>query len=332
MAFQDPPYAVEKTDHTARLFRRQFQQAVGAGSGVSRPGDLKVLPLNQPGNGFRVAPGGGIAQSRDTASSARESYGPVNNEEIVITGVPGTGSGQTRRDLVILEITNPAMESVSYPEPTDPEYTGGWLLGSTFARITVIPGVFSAVKSLDQITTGPYRNVTGVTLAAINWPANTTTISAGMIEDLRRVHRPEIVPGRVGSTTPPTAQNLTATAFARWISSAEWPLQIPDGATFVDLRFDVLNAIHMVGDVYGTIGLFVDGELAASGPYAADWTGAQTRQSVFSWGKYRIPPEKAGKTVTFDLRAFKNEGSPGYLRADAQTRAVLDYRFLGEAA
>lgn len=331
MAFDDPPYVVDKSDHSARLFRRQFQQSVGDGSGVSRPGDLKVSALNVPGNGFRVAPGGGVAQSRDTTLSSRESYGPVNNAEIVVTDVPGTGSGDGRRDLVILEITDPAMQSVSYPAPTDPDYTGAWLRGSTFAKITVIPGVFSAVTSLDQITSGPYRNVTGVTLAAINWPASTSTISAAMIQDLRKVHRPAIVPGRVGSTTPPTEQNLTSDTFARWISTATWTLPIPDGATYVDLRFDVLNAIHMQADVYGTIGLFVDGVLAASGPYAADWTGAQTRQSVFAWGKYKLPAGTAGRSVVFDLRAFRNTAT-GYLRADAQTRAVLDYRFLGEAA
>ncbi|WP_156316586.1 hypothetical protein [Leucobacter japonicus] len=236
MAFVDPPYAVAKTDHSARLFRRQFQQSVGEGSGISRPGDLKVQALNVPGNGFRVAPGGGIAQSRDTSTTVRESYGPVNNEEIVVTDVPGTGSGGTRRDLVIVEITDPAMQSVTYPSPADPDYTGAWLLGSTFTKITVIQGVAAGVKSLDQITTGPYANVTGVTLAAINWPVSTATITSAMIEDLRTVQSPRSV--RILRTwAAPSGFSSQITNTSAWPAGGDWwPSE------FVD---DVVGAIDI---------------------------------------------------------------------------------------
>ena len=188
------PYVINGSKHSARLFRRTFQQQVGEGSGVDRPGDLKVQALNIPGDGFRVAPGGGVAQSRDTSASSRESYGPVLDRELVVSGVPGTGSQSPRRDLVILEITDPEMESNIYPEPTSPE---GWQDGDNFARITVIPDVDSLVspearpvKRLEQITNGDWKNVTGVTLAAINWPASTGTVSEAMLEDLRIVQSP----------------------------------------------------------------------------------------------------------------------------------------------
>jgi hypothetical protein len=188
------PHVINGSKHSARLFRRTLQKGQGEGSGVDQPEDLKVLPLNQPGPGFRVTPGGGIAQSRDTESSRRESYGPILDQEITITAVPGTGAQTTRRDLVILEITDPEMASVTYPMP---ETSEGWQDGANFCRITVIPDVNALVpqeqhpvKSLDQITSGQYANVTGITLAAINWPTSTTTISAEMIEDLRVLQNP----------------------------------------------------------------------------------------------------------------------------------------------
>ncbi|QIK63194.1 hypothetical protein G7068_08290 [Leucobacter viscericola] len=188
------PHVINGSKHSARLFRRTLQKENGPGSGVDQPGDLKVLPLNQPGTGFRVMPGGGIAQSRDTDGSRRESYGPILDGELTVTDVPGTGSQTTRRDLIILEITDPEMESVTYLEPVTPE---SWQDGDSFCRITVIPNVDALVPqeqrpvtSLNQIKSGAYANVTGITLAAIDWPKSTATITADMITDLRALQNP----------------------------------------------------------------------------------------------------------------------------------------------
>ncbi len=188
------PWVIDGAKHSARLFRREHQLNVGDGSGIARPADLKVQALAVPGTGFRVAAGGATAQSRDSSAASRESYAVVNDAQIVVSDVPGTGSSGARRDLVILEITDPEMQSKTYPAPSTPE---GWQDGGNFCRVTVIPDVDSMVpaaqrpvKSLDQLTTGAYANVTGVTLAAIKWPASTGTITNAMIEDLREVQSP----------------------------------------------------------------------------------------------------------------------------------------------
>ena len=188
------PWVIDGAKHSARLFRREHQLVVGDGSGVARPADLKVQALSVPGTGIRVAAGGATAQSRDSSSVARESYAVVNDAQITVSDVPGTGSSGGRRDLVILEITDPAMSSKTYPRPSN---DAGWQDGNNFCLVTVIPNVDSLVpaaqrpvKSLDQITTGAWANVTGVTLAAIKWPASTATITNAMIEDLREVQSP----------------------------------------------------------------------------------------------------------------------------------------------
>ncbi|MEV8339205.1 hypothetical protein [Leucobacter sp. NPDC077196] len=333
MAFNDPPYATENTDHSARLFRRQFQQSMGEGSGVSRPSDLKVSALNVPGNGFRVAPGGGVAQSRDTATSARESYGPVNEEEIVVTGVPGTGSGQTRRDLVIVEITDPQMQSVSYPEPTDPEFTGAWLEGSTFCRITVIPGVASSVRSLDEITTGPFANVTGITLAAINWLPSTSTIGPGAsptpglasIEDLREVHSPqEKTVVRAFDISGAAAQPLTSTGV--YPDGATWPLfaeatgeisvEIPAWATQVAWVNTVAGIAVPGGGVaqgwlWMQMGANADPDVRRSNPirWDVDASASRHRVTLVTADTLAIPSGMRGKTVKFYPRGNKSAGS-----------------------
>lgn len=254
MSDLEVPWAIHHSEHSARLARVMTQLVAGDGSGVSRPADLRVRPLNVPGNGFRVAPGGGTAQSRDTDASARESYTPLLGRELTVTDVPGTGSGETRRDLVILEITDPAMQSVTYPAPTDPEYTGGWLDGDNFNRITVIPNVGASVTSLDQITTGYYAHVTGITLAAINWPKSTGTITAAMIEDLRELQNPrrsEVVFARPRVAADDSPQNyLTAsvTTGGEYFPGGggyenEFTVDVPEWATrmVIDARWMAVN-------------------------------------------------------------------------------------------
>lgn len=335
MAFDDPPYVVEKTEHSARLFRRQLQQSVGEGSGVSRADDLKVSALNVPGNGFRVAPGGGVAQSRDTASSARESYGPVNNAEIVVTDVPGTGSGSGRRDLVILEITDPAMQSVSYPKPTAPDYTGAWLQGSTFAKITVIFGVLAGVKSLEQITTGPFRNVTGVTLAAINWPASTSTITSAMIEDLRKVQNPRRRRGLV--TVYPTGAGtegrfMPTTSYNSWpLVSEERPVvDVPVWATKVRIVCTIMGARFSPPASGESLAGLRTG-FASTSPgqntiIAEDAASTAGRHLYAVVGTHAIPASLRGTAQAINVQAVKSSGG-GVWIADYQTSVLIDYEF-----
>lgn len=346
------PWAIEHSSHPARLARRMSQQQLGAGSGVDRPADLKVQALNTPGNGFRVAAGGGIAQSRDTTSSSRESYGTINDAEIEVLGVPGTGSGQTRRDLVILEITDPEMESVTYPEPTDPEYTGGWQLGDSFCRITVIPGVASGVKSLDQITTGPYANVTGVTLAAINWLPSTSTIGNGAvptaglaaIEDLRVVHSPEEktawrafgISGAAQSLTSAVAYPGGQTFPAAAVDDGGLYIPIPDWATQATIVSTLSGvtvpggANNVLGRVWVQVGSDADPDVFRTEPTMWDIaTGVgRHRVTLVTADTVPIPASMRGLERRFYPRGNKTSGPNGEsLVADSGTSVVMQVTF-----
>lgn len=340
MAFNDPPYATAKTDHSARLFRRQFQQSLGEGSGVSRPGDLKVQALPVPGAGFRVAPGGGVAQSRDTATSARESYGPVNEEEIVFSDVPGTGSGQTRRDLVIVEITDPQMQSVSYPEPTDPDFTGAWLDGGSFCRITVIQGVAASVTSLDQIATGPFANVTGITLAAINYLAATSTIQQAMIEDLRKVHSPRSLRvlravnlsdvQRLASTSaPPTGGATFPTEFtgdAGKIRIPSWATRVRVVMTWGSVKFPAGSTA--AGSMWVQVGQNVDPDVFRTQVGSFDANPASRDTWIVADTRF-IPAAMRGQDKWFfpraSLSASQTTANQPYVTASSSI--VLDVEF-----
>lgn len=330
------PYVVNGAKHSARLFRRKSQQDAGEGSGIDRPGDLKVQALNTPGTGFRVASGGGIAQSRDSFSASRESYGVINDAEVTVLDVPGTGSSGARRDLVILEITDPEIESVVYPAPTD---EAGWQDGNNFARITVIPGVSSSITSLDQITTGPFANVTGITLAAINWPSNTATITNALITDLRVVQNP--FSERVWRTVNlAELQRLSATT-AYPTGGQTWPveftgeagkLKIPKRATHARVRMDwgsVRFIIATQGLLWVQVGQNTHPDVQRTKGMSFD-AAATSREPLFVADTIPIPASMRGTEQWFFPRAnlsaaISTESQRPYV--NTSSGIVLDVEF-----
>lgn len=339
----DVPWAIEHAKHPASLARRQAQRQAGTGSGVDRPGDLKVQALNVPGTGFRVAPGGGVAQSRDSTATARESYGPLLRSEMQITDVPGTGSSGGRRDLVILEITDPEMESVTYSEPPDAWGTGGWLDGDNFCRITIIPGVASSVTSLDQITTGPFKNVTGITLAAITWPASTGTITDAMITDLRRLQNPKS--DRVFRPADLTVlQRLDGTGaegvqFPNELTGLIGQIDIPEGMTHARISSTLANvrvpAGASTGQFWVQLGTNADPARVVGPASSFDPAGSSDtyRESWLYGATVAIPAAARGTTKSFIMKARVNASRPEaqQIYIDTAGSAIVDIEFFQQA-
>lgn len=340
------PWVVNGSKHSARLFRRALQQNVGTGSGVSRPEDLKVLPLSVPGTGFRVLPGSGVAQSRDTDTSGRESYGPVLEQELTVSNVPGTGSGEVRRDLVIVEITDPEMKSNAYPRPADDEE--GWQDGDNFCRVTVIPNVNALVpaaqrpvKSLEQIKTGPWANVTGVTLAAINWPASTGTITGAMIEDLRKLQSPksfrsQIVMFPTGAGT--SGRAMPTGGYGSWpFEAGERPMfDVPEWATRVIVTCWVQGVEFRKGSSatdYTYAGMRTVFAATAPGENTIVKerpAGDLTRTIVGVTGVHQIQADIRGTKQYLNVQAYRSSGgTTGNWWVDRESTVLIDYEFTG---
>lgn len=236
MAFMTP-YVVNEAAHSARLFRRQLQQASSGAAGVARPGDLKVSALNVPGAGFRVAPGGVLIPSRD-AGADRETYGVENDSEITVTDVVGTGSQAGRTDMVIVEIMDPEMSAVTYPIPPDP-------LEAPYTQIRVVQNVPATAKTVADVPA--LKNVTAYAIGLIKWPKSTGTITEAMITDLREVavpRRSEVVFAR-----PRIAEDNGADMYLRR-SLADGGEVFPGGAGIPNqFEVDVPEwATHMIID------------------------------------------------------------------------------------
>ncbi|MEB4614006.1 hypothetical protein [Leucobacter sp. M11] len=325
------PYVIDDAEHSARLFRRQFQQSVGEGSGVSRPEDLRVQALNTPGPGFRVGPGGAVIQSRDTTVSARESYGPINDAEVEVLGLDGAPSSGSRRDMVILEIVDPEMDSLTY-DPVE-------AAALNYTRIRVVQGVPASAKTVADVPS--LANVTAYALAAIQYPANVSTIQPNMITDLREVADPfraETAFARPRVAADDSPENYLS---GRDANGGEYfpggggyanqvEIDIPLRATRMIVEADWMSVIYYGGkDAFGNYWVEFGTEYRpntwpskqqyefATQKFAFDTVGKVAGTYRSNWrlmDNVPVPAKLRGKRVTFVFKAG--------LAANAQTQAV----------
>ena len=167
--------------------RRVTQRDTGDGSGVVRPGDLKITQMSVPGAGVRIAVGDVLIQSR-APSAGRETYGGAlttaqNYLGDAGTGIPGTGSSVPpggRRDMVFVEVLDSGLPTFYTPQ-------GEWPVGQSL-KLSIIQNVGAAAQSIEDVPA--LANVTGYALAIITYPASTATITNAMITDIRVLQNP----------------------------------------------------------------------------------------------------------------------------------------------
>ncbi|MFA5608317.1 MAG: hypothetical protein WDA07_14260 [Leucobacter sp.] len=165
--------------HSAESARRALYASTGGMEGVGSGTDLRVMPLATPGQGVRVLVGTALIRSRFVASETETYQGAVITQETVST--TPTGSGSSRSDLVVMMVEDPYANGSTWPEPGDPtEYNP--------FPIRVVSGVPAGTTRLQDVP--GYQNHTAATLARIDFPPSTGTVTAGMIHDLRVLVNP----------------------------------------------------------------------------------------------------------------------------------------------
>lgn len=168
--------------------RRNTQRDAGEGSGVARPGDLKITQMDTPGAGVKIAVGDALIQSR-APGAGRETYGvPLVTSQNYVgdagSGLPGTGSSVPvdgyRRDMFFLEVLDPGLPTFYTPQAE-------WPAGQS-VKLSVIQNVGPTARRIEDVPA--LANVTGLALAAAKYPPSTATVTDAMLEDLREVHSP----------------------------------------------------------------------------------------------------------------------------------------------
>lgn len=327
------PYAMDGTTIPGEGLRRQSQRDAGAGSGVARPGDLKVTQMNTPGTGVRIAAGDDIIQCRAPGRD-RESYSTPNFSAQdwmgdAGTGIPGTGSGSGRRDMIIHEILDPSLPRHYTPQEQ-------WPAGA-YSKISVVPGVAASAKTVADVPA--LNDVTCYELTAINWPAATATITNAMLEDLRVVHTP--FSARAWRTLNLSVlQRLSATT-AYPTGGQTWPseftgevgkIKIPERATHARIRMDwgsVRFIIATQGLLWVQVGQNTHPDVQRTRAMSFD-AAATSREGLFIADTIPIPASMRGTEQWF----FPRGNLSAAISADTQrpyvntsSGIVLDVEF-----
>lgn len=310
------PYVINGAAHSAALFRRQAQRPASDQAGVSRPGDLRVSPLNVPADGFRMAVGGASIPSRYPGRE-RESYGVENADtEITVTGVVGTGSQATRRDAIIVEVLDPNYTAITHEEAAPLNYT----------QVRVVQNVPANAKTVADIPA--LAGVTAYVVSFIDWPKSTGTITAEMLKDPRQVANPqrgERVYARPRIAADDGVQNFLVATVANGGEyfpggggyANEFQVDIPEWATrmVIDARW---MSVYYKQNPYGYFWVEYGDEYrphtwpnkrqyefaTQSFAFNAPNTGADEKTDQWSlMDEVAVPAKLRGKRVTFVFKA-----------------------------
>lgn len=311
--------------------------------GVLGTTDLEVKALATPGGSIRISPGGFVVLGRGSGQFY-EAYMGKNPQDHVVAVAPNN-TASSRSDLLIARVIDPYVAGSPWNIPTD-------RANGPYVEPYIIQGVPSTIRTLRSLG----NNWSAINLARIDIPANTATITQGMIVSLRDrvsaapqqipppttpapvpdidiiIQNPEnefftLIPG------PSSPQDLTTAQlniWRNWPAIAEVTVPIPPWATTMDAQFTIYG-VRVDDDVWGETRLEVgSGEIySGSVVYDHNPTG-WTREPVIAGGRMAIPSSLRGKNKRFRVNARSLDVSSehtGTMRVDRGSLVRLEVVF-----
>ncbi|MEV8344541.1 hypothetical protein [Streptomyces niveus] len=304
MAWDGVPWFVEGTSASEETLRLIADAAVAGGEGVIGPADLVVTALELPGSAVQVGTGAMIARYR-TGGGGQAYAARMPTVELV--DVEPTGADGPRTDLVIARIEDP-YGGEGWPEPEDPS-AGPYV----FTRIlTDVPAGTTSVHQVDDA-------LTAVTLARIDVPAGTSTITQGMITDLRDLARPrsQTISGYLYGVWETPDEVGPLVEWEEFPLGARWTHRAPEWATHATLDVQVTGLRHADAvPARGKLRVTAGEHLGAAAPYAAEAAG---RVSAMARHVFTLDVGERGELVDVTMQGIGTEGIAGVLQADANT-------------
>lgn len=306
MAFDSVPWFIGGgAEHSPAVARMLAYSATNGATGINATGDLRVTALPTPGTALRIAPGGASLENR-YPGGGQQSY-VVRNASATDVEVPATGSSGGATRYVIVRIDDPEFAGAAPSNPKIGPY--------------VRPVVVSSITNLAY----PF-----VVLAKITQPANTATITQGMLTDLRVLANPRTLSVvRSGTVTPEVA--MTSPTGLRW-PSFQPTVEVPSWATYMTMVATIASVGHLGGDTEGTL----SATLGAAG--SSQWRAKNTfwdleqgpnegmRHTLVIGDEGPVAAALRGTTQTLATEARRSAG-PGYLVTKLGTHVVYQVTF-----
>lgn len=312
--------------------------------GVLGATDLEVKALATPGGSVRVSPGGAVILGRGSGQFY-EAYMVKNPDDHVVAIAPNN-TASARSDLLIARIIDPYIAGSPWNIPTD-------RANGPYVEPAIVQGVPSTTRTVRSLG----NNWSAIDLARIDIPANTATITSGMIVSLRgRVSAapqqipPPSMPPPVqdiditiinpenefsylinGPSTEQTLPTASQNVWRNWPAASEVVVPIPTWATTMDVQFSLLNTM-VDDDVWGETRVEVGSGEAYSGSTTYDFnksTGWE-RIQLFAGGRMAVPSGMRGKNKRFRVNARSLDVSSahtGTLKVDRGSLIRLEITF-----
>ncbi|MEU9925164.1 hypothetical protein AB0H51_28415 [Streptomyces griseoluteus] len=317
MTWDPIPWFVEGTMASEETMRLIVDAAVCGGEGVLNPADLLVTALDTPDNAVQVTPGAMVAQRRTVMGGGNQSYA-ARMPTVEQVDIEPTGADGPRSDLIIARVEDP-YGGETWPAPEDPT-VGPYV----FTRvISDVPPGTTSILDIDP-------DSTAITLARVDLPVSTSSITPAMVTDLRQMARPRTssfrryLPG--AWSTPDDVGPIGV--WEEFPLGATWTEKVPAWATHVSVHATITGLLHPdTAEARGQLRVSFEEQHGASMPYGATQAG---RLAVQAGHTFLLDPDDRGQLRDISIEGIGTSGFTGVLRADAYTVVALEVTYLQE--
>ncbi|GAA2439910.1 hypothetical protein [Streptomyces glaucus] len=322
MAWDSVPWFTEGgAEHSSEVARLLAYAAFSGSEGIIGASDLQVKALSTPGSKVQVTTGACAILNRATGAKYQAYAARLPSADTVDIAATGAAA---RSDLIIARIENPYSYGETWNQPANPE-VGPYV----FTR--VISGVPKTTTRVKQVRAGD----SAITLARIDIPANTSTITQSMIKDLREMANPRrrrVVRALRGVwDTPDEVGNVRYPSKEEFPNGARWDIEVPEWATSATIiatwaGLDQRNAKDSYGHLWAQLG---DLETGLTN-YHCDWTGSYQRYTFVGGGTISIPSSMRGNVYDLVLvgAGARDTAYTGVLEADGGSTVFADIEFV----
>lgn len=326
MTFNNAPWAIDGARSTAALARLGVYATGGGRSGVVKPSDLRVLPLAVPGNGLRITSGAGIILNH-YLDDPDEVYAAANpGTHTVLAADMPAAIGSTGYYLVCVVVGDPEFDQSGHPfMPTTiaPEDAADF----EYVRIVIVPCT-AGTTSFEQLG----YDYPAYALARLEIPPTTTTITSGMIVDLRELSQPRSQ-RKVFSQTFSVAYSLNygdgSASYHYWTEFSP-SIAIPPWATKATIICTMSGILATGGSTNGFTRAEIGGLVGPSVPYDEDpvpggYSGGG-KSTLVTAAELDVS-SIAGTTTYLALQGSRDTGEPGYLTTWGGSQQIFDIQF-----
>jgi hypothetical protein len=306
-------------EHARMLNWGMFQGS----EGILGSSDLQIQALATPGGSVQMNPGGYVVLARGLGQTY-ESYMGKYGQAITIPIDPNN-TGSARSDLIILRIEDNHVAGEPWPAP--PSNDDG-----PYRNPVVVKGVPSTTRSVRDLG----NSWSAITLARIDIPAFTSTITNAMIVSLRckvgpppppvppttippvegapTPDNPEVVYARIlPQTTNPTVDDFTSGSIGAWRDwpvSAQWIVPVPKWATIAEVWFAAYS-VQVFANHYSSARINIDNGAILTPKVDIDYnysftSGGPDGMTCVAAGRVNIPSAQRGKHCKFKVQFSTN--------------------------